>query len=159
MLTQHSDTRLDLSAIHPRNGEKYSPNLHKWLSRRERNQRVWTSSVFRDRDGALWVGMMDDGLYLLGCRLMCVLCNGLKAESMAYPLKQIGPLDEVTDFWPRYAADGRCAIDPDHQVHFVGSDTRWRVTGDERECLWCGKARQRREIYTRTTQHERWVAP
>src|SRR5690606_18060887 len=138
---------------------KYSPNLYKWLSRRELNRRVWTSSVFRDRDGKLWIGMLDDGLYLLGCRLMYVLCNGVKAESMAYPLKQIGPLDEVTDFWPRYAADGRCAIDPDHQVHFVGSDTRWRVTGDERECLWCGKARQRREIYTRTTQHERWVAP
>lgn len=149
---------LAVADIHPRRGAKYSPNLHKWLTQRDRKHRAWTSSVFRDRDGALWIGMLDDdGLFLIGCRLIQVLCNGGKAESMAYSLKQLGPLEEVSDFWARYGADGRCAIDSDHKMHFVGDDTRWRVSGDERECMWCGNVRQRRERYTRTTEHERWV--
>lgn len=148
---------LDVKAIHPSNGAKYSPNLHKWLTQRERKHRAWTSSVFRDRDGVLWIGMLDEGAFLIGCRLMQVLCNGAKAESMAYPLKQLGTLEEVPDFWTRYAADGRCAIDTGHQMYFVGDDTRWHVVGDERKCLWCEKAHQRRERYTRTTEHERWV--
>ena len=90
--------------------------------------------------------------------LMRVLCNGGRVESMAYPLKQIGPLEELPDFWERYTADGRCAIDPVHKMHFIGGDSRWRVTGDERECLWCGKFHQRRERYMRTTEHEWWVS-
>lgn len=148
---------LDVNALHPRKGAKYSPNLHKWLTHRERKHRAWTSSVFRDSDGALWIGVLDEGLYLIGCRLIQVLCSGTKAESMAWSLANLGPLEEITDFWGRYATDGRCAIDAEHQMHFVGDDTRWRVAGDERECVWCGKARQRRERYTRTTEHERWV--
>lgn len=148
---------LDVKAIHPGKGAKYSPNLYKWLTARDRKHRAWTSRVFRDRDDVLWIGALDDGAYLIGCRLMQVLCNGTKAESMAYMLKQLGPLQEVADFWERYVSDGRCAIDAKHQMHFVGDDTRWSVTGDKRECLWCGKANQRRERYTQTTERERWV--
>ena len=39
---------LDLRAIHPRNGEKYSPNLHAWLTLRTKKHRAETSRVFSD---------------------------------------------------------------------------------------------------------------
>lgn len=136
---------IDVAAIHPKRGAKYSPNLYRWLTQRTRKHRTWTSSVFRDATGDLWIGTLDESTFLIGCRLMRVLCNGGRVESMAYPLKQIGPLEELPDFWERYTADGRCAIDPGHKMHFIGGDSRWRVTGDARECLWCGKAPHSRE--------------
>jgi hypothetical protein len=143
MKTATEANGLDVAAIHPSRGAKYSPNLHKWLTQLMNKHRARTSSVFRDRDGVLWIGRLDDGLYLIGRKLNQVLCGGRKAESMAYILKQLGPLEEVTDFWTRYTADGRCAIDPEHKMHFVGDDTRWRTTGDHRECLWCGNHSQK----------------
>lgn len=148
---------LNTQAIHPRRGAKFSPNLYRWLTNRDKKHRTWTSRVFRDRDGVMWIGMLDEGLYLLGCRLMQVLCEGSKAKSMAWSLANLGPLEEIQDFWERYTADGRCAIDTEHQMHFVGDDTRWHATEGTRECRWCGKARQQRERYTRTTERERWV--
>lgn len=130
---------LDVAAIHPRNGAKYSPNLHAWLTLRSKKHRAETSRVFADKDGTLWIGFLDDG-YLIGSRLMSVLCEGKKAESFAFGY--LGKLDEVPDFWARYTAVGRCAIDPAHKMYFVGDDTRWRTAGDKRECLWCGNHAQ-----------------
>lgn len=147
----------DVSAIKPILGAKYSPNLYKWLTKRDKKHRAWTSSVFRDSKGVLWIGRIDEGVYLIGCRLMRVLCLGGRAESMAYPLSKMGQLEEVADFWESYVADGRCAIDPEHHVGFVAGETRWRTEGDRRECLWCGKVRQNREIYTETVECSRWI--
>ena len=146
---------METKDIAPAKGEKYSPNLHKWLSQRGKEHRAETSKVFCAPDGGLWIGMIDDDIFLIGCRLMAVLCSGAKAESMAYPLKQIGPLEEAADFWERYLEVGRCAIDQKHTMSFVGDETRWLVDGDRRECMWCGRAKQRRETYH--VPRQRWV--
>ena len=47
---------LDVQAINPRNGEKYSLNLYQWLSKRDDKMRAWASRVYRDADGSLFVG-------------------------------------------------------------------------------------------------------
>lgn len=130
----------DVAAIHPSKGAKYSPNLHSWLTKRGKNHRTWTSRVFSDKDGTLWIGMLDLG-DLVGARLMQVLCNGAKTETACWV--NLGPLREVPDFWERYTAAGRCAIDTAHSMYFVGDDTRWRTAGDHRECLWCGSHSQK----------------
>lgn len=146
---------LNIDAIHPRNGAKFSPNLHEFLSCRRERLAVRYARVYIDKDGVLWLGYLDEG-YLIGARLMQILCNGRKTETFAFG--NLGRLIEVPEFWQRYMEVGRCAIDTQHQMFFVGDDTRWSVAGDVRKCLWCGNATQRRERYTRRTSHERWVS-
>lgn len=146
---------LDVAAVHPRNGTRYSPNLFSWLTMRSRKHHAWTSRVYRDKDGTLWIGRLDQG-DLFGARLMNVLCNGSKAESGCW-INQQG-LVEVADFWPRYMRDGRCAIDTEHTQYFIGDDTRWAVDGDTRTCLWCGKARQVLARWTEVVARQEWRA-
>lgn len=147
-----ADNGLDVSAIHPRNGEKYSHNLYAWLTDRNRPHRAKTSRVYRDTVGALWIGHLDLG-DLIGARLYGVLCNGAEEQSAYWDARG---LDEASDFWLRYMADGRCAIDQEHNQHFVGDATRWRVDGDTRTCMWCGKVRQTLVRWTETVERERW---
>lgn len=144
---------LDTKSIHPKRGAKYSPNLHKWLTYRTKNHRTWTSRVYRDIDGVLWIGKLDLG-HLIGARLIGVLCNGRKEES--YCFVNLKGLVEVEDFWSRYVADGRCAIDTEHAQYFIGDDTRWTVDGDSRACLWCGKANQVLARWTKTVECKEW---
>lgn len=144
---------LDLAAVNPRNGAKYSPNLYRWLTMRNKKHHAWTSRVYRDETGMLWIGMLDLG-DLIGARLMNVLCYGTKAESCCWV--SLRGLVEVADFWPRYVAEGRCAIDPEHKASFVGNDGRWTVDGDTRACLWCGKARQALVRWTETVERQQW---
>lgn len=145
---------LDLSAIDPRNGAKYSPNLYGFLSSRKNRIIAKCARVYADTEGVLWVGYQDDD-YLIGARLMHVLCEGSRARVFAYA--HIGALSELEDFWMRYVADGRCAIDPDHKTYFIGDETRWSGGGTERCCIWCGKARQRLERWVERVERERWV--
>ena len=146
-------TGLDVQAVHPKNGAKYSPNLHRWLTSTKRTHRAWTSRVYRDVEGTLWIGRIDDG-DLIGARLYGVLCNGAKEESSCWV--SLRGLVEVADFWPRYLAEGRCAIDPEHARYFVGDDTRWTQEGDTRACLWCGKARQVLARWTEAVERQEW---
>ena len=144
---------LDVKAIHPSNGAKYSPNLHKWLTSRLSKHRAWTSRVYRAADGSLWIGMLDLG-DLVGARLNSVLCNGSKENSACWV--NLRGLVEVADFWPRYVENGRCAIDTEHERYFIGDDTRWTVDGDTRACLWCGNAKQVMERWTETVERNEW---
>ena len=144
---------LDARAVAPRNGAKYSPNLYKWLTMRNKKHHAWTSRVYRDGSGTLWIGMLDLG-DLIGARLMNVLCCGAKAESFCYA--GMRGLVEVADFWPRYTAVGRCAIDPAHKMHFVGDDTRWRTNGEHRECLWCGAHAQKLRRWGEPVERSAW---
>lgn len=145
---------LDVAAVHPSRGSKYSPNLHKWLTARGRRHRAWTSRVYRDADGALWIGTLDLG-DLFGSRLMEVLCSGTKAQSCCW-VGLVG-LVEVSDFWLCYVRDGRCAIDAAHQQYFIGDESRWAVIGDTRSCLWCGKAQQVLSRWTDAVQRSEWI--
>lgn len=42
---------LDIKAIAPRRGDKYSPNLYKWLTDPKRRYRASESLVYRDKEG------------------------------------------------------------------------------------------------------------
>jgi hypothetical protein len=117
--------------VDPRNGAKYSPNLHRWLTMRNKKHHAWTSRVYRDEAGTLWIGMLDLG-DLIGARLMNVLCYGRKAESCCWV--NLRGLVEVADFWPRYVADGRCAIDTGT------ANTSWATTPDGRRTATRGRA-------------------
>lgn len=143
---------LDIEKISPEKGAKYSPNLYKWL--KEKKSRSWSSRVYVDKDKTLWIGILD-GRELIGSKLIGVLCNGHKEESFAY---QRVDATEVPDFWANYMADGRCAIDPEHAMYFVGDDSRWVAEGGHRSCQWCHKATQRLVQTTRTIAAEKWIS-
>lgn len=139
----------------PKRGDKYSPNLYRWLIKHLRH--VSHIEVYAAKDGELWIGTGPDGAWFHGVRMLSVLCNGGRAESMAYQLRQVGPMKLVDDFWDRYLRDGRCAIDRDHGMFFIGDEARWKVKGNRRECLWCGNCVQRRKVYTEKVKHAVWI--
>lgn len=145
---------LDLKAINPKNGDKFSPILFAWISSRSNPYRR-NYLVYRDPDGVLWIGDVD-GDWFTGCKLIGVLCNGTGEPSGAYA--GLGARVEVIpDFWDRYEAIGRCAIDKTHELYFVGDETRWSVTGDSRSCLWCGNCTQTRITTTKQVKETAWV--
>ena len=148
---------LDLRAIDPRNGEKYSLNLYQWLTKRDDKMRAWASRVFyRDADGSLFVGWAheDHPGDFFGARMGHILCYGSRAGLWCYSSLA---LEEIPDFWDHYAAVGRCAIDVDHTMSFIGDENRWKQTGDTRVCQWCG-AKQHLERWTETVEREAWRA-
>jgi hypothetical protein len=144
---------LDVQAIHPSRGAKYSPNLHRWLSARAQVRQLERMKVYQRDDGALFVGFVHDGDFI-GARLMSVLCDGAKADSWCSP--QGSRFTEVPDFWERYTRDGRCAIDTEHRQWFIGDETRWSVDGDTRRCAWCGNASQVLRRWTEAVPREAW---
>lgn len=143
---------LDMAAIHPRQGARFSPNLYRWLA--SRAERKSLSLVYRDHSNTLWIGYPDGCGGLIGQRLMNVLCSGPKASSACWI--NLGRLTEIADFWPRYVRDGRCAIDPEHRIAYVGDDTRWSVDGDTRKCVWCGGVTQVLRRWTETIERQTW---
>ena len=145
----------DLQSICPTKGAKFSPNLFKWLSQfLKRTPRV--AQVYRCNDGVMWIGFLHEG-DLIGARLMAVLCNGKSEHPMSYRVRSnFVSLTPIPDFWVRYAEDGRCAIDPEHQVSFINDDSRWSVHGDTRSCMWCGKANQVLHRWTQAVHRQEW---
>lgn len=144
---------LDIKAIHPRNGDKYSPNLHKWLTNTRR--RTWLPDIrlYRNPEMTLYIGHIDQGI-LSGSNLAEVLYKGSKAKIWGY--MGIDDLVEVFDFWPRYMADGRCAIDPEHAISFIDDKTRWLKHDGKRTCQWCWKVTQELIYWTETVEHREW---
>lgn len=136
-------------------GDRYSPNLRRWLKRNGSRSFGRTPKIYRDRDNILFIGEIDDERWFSGSRLWRVLCVGGRAEVYAYP----GKAEELTlieGFWERYAAIGRCAIDVEHGRYWIGDDTRWAVDGNTRTCLWCGDHTQHLRRWTETKARERW---
>lgn len=144
---------LDVAAIDPQRGSKYSPNLYQWLTSKRIQGRVWAIRVYRESNGTLWIGTLEDR-ELIGSKLNAVLCNGARQTTAAW---QCIDAVEVPDFWARYTSVGRCAIDTDHSMGFMNDESRWLVTGDHRSCQWCGKANQTLKRYTEIIQREKWV--
>ena len=132
------------------------PNLYKWIKAQHRPDLI---KVMADDNGTLMIGYFDNdayGAWLHGTQLISVLCNGRKTKTFAYPIGRVFHLKEVPDFWDRYIADGRCAIDPEHERYFVGDEHRWEVVGDTRCCRWCGKRHERLETWTETVKRTAW---
>ena len=139
--------------FNPKNHPKYSPNLYKWI----KSQKLRYPRIYKDKEGRFWIGLIDKEFPgdLLGCRLAGVLCNG-KKERMGWLLGFANQITECTNFWSEYRQDGRCAIDRDHAMAFVGDETRWQQDGDFRRCQWCGQATQRLHRWTETVAREEW---
>lgn len=144
---------LDVATIHPQMGGKYSPNLYAWLTMPGKKHNAWMSRVYRDSEGVLWIGFMDDG-FLIGARLMSVLCLGVKAQTAAW--SDLGEMVEIDGFWRRYTAIGRCAIDAGHTMFFIGDNGRWLVEGETRTCQWCGNHTQRQHKIMETVERSEW---
>lgn len=148
-----------LSAIRSIQGDKYSPNLYRWIVAKSPKTVEVMIRVFVATDGSKWIGYLDDG-WFVGSRLLGVLCNGGKEQSFAYRARDIerncGALVEVENFWTEYIADGRCAIDREHAMHFIGEETRWVYGEGTRSCLWCCKAKQSLHKWAETIQREAW---
>jgi len=153
-----SFTGLKLDSLKPERGAMFSPNLYAFMTS-SRNIRGFAprARVFQDRHKDLWIGYFDDTGMFVGARLSRVLCVGAKAE-ITCPI-DLGPLAEVQGFWNRYVEVGRCAIDQDHTMCFIGDGGRWSEAGDgkERQCTWCG---YRQRLFTEmvTVERSKWVA-
>lgn len=149
---------LDLKAIHPCRGSKYSPNLYKWIMNRYHKHRRAHSMIFVDQKGELWIGSKDSDGWFYGCRLIAVLCNGSKEDSGAYADGFRYRYTTLDGFWDRYIAYGRCAIDPKHEISFIGDKDRWEYSGDgqTRQCQWCEGVTQRLHTWKETVTKSRW---
>jgi hypothetical protein len=144
---------LNLLSISPKCGAKFSPNLYKWLSHKSSPHRAWTSRIYKASNGTLWIGRLDNR-ELIGSRLISVLCNGAKESTAAW--QNIDAV-EIENFWQDYESIGRCAIDKDHSMYFIGDDTRWSVSNNKRSCLWCGNANQTLKRWTEQIEKSEWV--
>jgi hypothetical protein len=144
-----------LKSIHPRKHPKYSKNLFAWLSHCAPAELAMIE-VYVDASSILWVGYIDDG-FLVGQKLMLILCQGEKVERMAYPLIRFPAISLRDGFWEEYLSDGRCAIDRDHRMTFIDDQTRWvKLIMNRRKCLWCRKVVQQKVTKTRLVMEEVW---
>jgi hypothetical protein len=157
MTSKLQATELALASISPKLGAKFSPNLFLFLRHRRNASILRFGRVYRDQEGSLWLGYPDDEFFI-GARLVSVLCGGGRTATGAH-VRLVNRLVEVEGFWNDYRRDGRCAVDPGHDMYFIGSDTRWSQRGDERTCQWCKKVTQRMRQYTEieVTEREEWV--
>lgn len=151
---------LRLDIICPKKGDdsttKFSPYLHAYLKKLSPFL-LPLQRVYKDNEGTLYIGHLDEDNCFTGCRLYQVLCRGTKAQRGAYVDRTwTKSLKEDKSFWKKYAKIGRCAIDPEHQQHFVGDEARWDTTGKTRHCLWCGNCTQKRKDYIVREKHSKW---
>ena len=144
--------KIDVKLINPKNHEKYSPNLYKWLKKRDESNRQ-KYRVYKKDDGVLYIGEILDG-GLSGTRLITVLCLGSKAEELFFCDKN--QYKEVVGFWENYIRIGRCAIDPEHREYFSCAGSRFIESNECRVCNWCGQ-KQKKVITTRVIQDVSWV--
>ena len=146
-----------LPLINPKLGPKYSPNLHAWV-RRNWGDSGLNIAVTSGLGVGTYIGVLHGDGWMSGTQLNAVLCNGAKEKVWALQPNHHGVRSGVDEtFWARYVSDGRCAIDPDHQTYFVGHETRWKVTGGVRECLWCGHHVQVLLDWTEVVHKSAWV--
>ena len=144
-------TQLNIEAINPKLHDKYSPNLFAML-RGQQSPGPEPIGVYQHADETLWIGRYYDGDFI-GCRLMSALCYGGKA-----PIGSYSELDLVSmpEFWDTYTQKGRCAMDPEHKMFFIGDEGRFVRDGDSRECQWCGH-KQTLTKWQETVNRERWI--
>jgi hypothetical protein len=147
-----------LPLISPKMHPRYSPNLHAWIRKQWQNT-PRPIVVMNPTEYGPYIGLLHEDGWMSGSRLNAVLCNGAKEQTWAIPPGHNGAKAGVDEtFWERYIKDGRCAIDRDHQVAFIGVETRWKVYGSIRECQWCCNHTQVKKEWTETIERSSWVA-
>lgn len=156
------DHRLgELKKIKPNVSGKFSPNLYRYLKAHPRY--ATEALVYRHQDdGQLWLGIIDqdkhehEHLWFSGARLLDFLCNGVKCQTFAHP-DVANHLRLVPEFWEQYGRMGRCALDAEHSIVFIGDAKRWKYEGDRRYCQWCLQHTQTLTKESKTTEIEHWV--
>jgi hypothetical protein len=160
---------LRLRQLQPKLSAAFSPNLYRWMraSAHFYSDGGVAEAVYRVKLGSLDASYLGAGTLMIGypmdsysgdkdfsgVRLIGVLCNG-SGERRACYANLVPDLEPVEGFWERYLAIGRCAIDPDHQEHFIGGE-RFQEGEILRTCLWCG-ATQRKAV--EAIQIKSWVS-
>ncbi len=151
----------DLKLIDPGNddGHKYSQNFFRFLRKFEKDNTYSPTEVFATVPGRhLYVGYAFDG-DIIGAQMLGgqILSDGARTEVYSMGGRDF---ERVEGFWDLYLRVGRCAIDPEHKIHFQCGDRRFdSVSEDIRSCRWCG-VKQKRTRWTEVVerQHERWDA-
>lgn len=157
--------------IKPSKSASYSPNLYKWMKAKahfyadggvaQGVYRVLENSRLANEFGAgtLFIGCFynqyEEDKDFSGATLMSALCSGKDAGGYCY-VRAKDSLVEVKGFWEQYLEIGRCAIDPQHDMHFLGDD-RFVENGDVRTCLWC-KSRHKKKLIETVVVKEKWLA-
>lgn len=135
--------KIVLKKINPKNGEKYSIGLFRFLKRNPQYHHA-----YRDRDGVLYLGYMYDGEFH-GQRLGMILSG--RKQNYCYT----GSFNwrELKSFWTRYIRIGRCALDPKHLFTYDG---RYKLIGKTvRQCQWCG-AKMKLRRWTEKVKRSKW---
>lgn len=155
-----------LNAINPKNGDKYSPNIFKWVKRATKDNPLFYKEenlvAYRDKEGCVHIGFASadkrEKNWISGRQLEEVLGSGGYLVSRPPFAMNIAAMLMLANFWSEYIKRGRCAIDKDHVRRFIGDENRWHTKGNTRTCQWCGKAKQklvkRKEVIIR----EDWVS-
>jgi len=142
---------LNIESLSPKVHEKYSENLYKFLKRRGLKS---PQKVFIDENSDFWIGYFYDNDFI-GSRLMNVLTND-QTSTWCFSSKNTPKLNLSEFFWRDYEKIGRCAIDRNHQIHFLKSDSRYKEEGDTRVCQWCGHKQKLRK-WTETIERSEWI--
>ena len=91
--------------VNPKNNEKYSQNIYRWLTYSKHKQ---FTNIFKDSDGIYYIGLRDDAGIWCGAKLVRVVCLGCKAETFSYPTSITREWNDVTvKFWTRYLSKGK----------------------------------------------------
>ena len=141
----------------------YSWQLYRWLRSKPLYRQIWrgtwNSAIGIDRDRpVLYIGHMDTdtpGERWLHGRMLRNLClHGQDIQSYAYgPGHDTAHWREITDeWWEEYMRIGVCAIHGDY-AH------AWRVAGDKRTCIRCGKVERSIQVSHRRTLWEGVIVP
>jgi len=140
-----------IELINPKNGDKYSANLYKYLKKYKRSKH----DVYRNsEDSSLWIGYFDEHTFFIGAKMASVLCEGGKAFRACFPPSFFTLPVLISDFWENYQKIGRCAIDSKHERCFIGGE-RWSKNGNVRTCLWCGHVQYLKQ-WTETVERNAW---
>lgn len=159
----------DLASIKPSRGPQFSPSLYRWMRKQSPHVRDGMK-LYRgygpmggknQKKDWLYIGSIQPDGWFNGTRLYSILCFGSSKIIYAYMPSHVRSLGlvEIKDFWPRYSKIGRCAIDVEHTHYFQGDETRWRVNGNARHCVWCDAVSQKKKAWTETriVKHEKWI--
>ena len=101
--------------INFRKEEKYSPNLWKFLTYKNK----YFTNIFQDpKTGYYYIGLRDKNGIWCGANLMRVFCVGNKAETFSYAISTTKKWNDVTKwFWNKYLSVGKKIYDlPDWRL-------------------------------------------
>jgi hypothetical protein len=156
---KNNATLQSIESINPTTkGDKFSPNLYNWMKRQ--NKRFAGKLLAYEEKveaglGSIWIGFYE-GTDFFGSRLLGILCGG--TEEILVCWQGLNKMTEIKDFWKNYLAYGRCAIDKNHKMDFIGDEKRWKINGKTRTCLWCKNCTQKLKKWkeTKVIEHEDW---